>query len=224
MMPRIARVVATGLPHHITQRGNYQREIFANDRDRSRYLSWIKSYSIKFGVKIYAYCLMTNHVHFVAVPLNENSFAKTFNTAHMRYSQYFNRRIEANGHLFQGRFYSCVLDERHLMAAARYVERNPVRAGLVNKPWDWKWSSARAHIGDEQEIFSEEEFLNEMGIKPNHWREYLNDFDNEVWIKEIRQHTLNGRPLGSEIFVGKLEHIFGRPLKALARGRPRVKV
>lgn len=223
-MPRMARVVRVGHPHHITQRGNYQREIFADDGDRNQYLSLMKYCSVKFGVKIYAYCLMTNHVHFVAVPLSEDSFAKTFNTAHMRYSQYFNQRIKANGHLFQGRYYSCILDENHLMAAARYVERNPVRAGMVHRAWDWKWSSALAHVGEREGVFNEEEFLDEMGIGHEDWREHLKDFDSEAWVKEIRQHTLTGRPFGSREFVSKLEEIFGRRLKALARGRPKLKV
>jgi putative transposase len=128
-MPRIARVVAVGLPHHITQRGNYRQDVFFDTDDRRQYLLWIGEYSAKYGLSVLAYCLMQNHVHFIAIPREANSLAKTFNAAHMRYSQYFNKKLKQRGHLWQGRFYSCVLDESHLMLASRYIERNPVRAG-----------------------------------------------------------------------------------------------
>ena len=153
-MPRIARIVAVGLPHHITQRGNYRQEVFLDDSDRRQYLSWIQDYSLKYRLSILAYCLMPNHVHYIAIPQEEDSLAKTFNIAHMRYSQYFNKKIKAGGHLWQGRFYSCILDEPHLLMAAKYIERNPVRARLVKKPWEWRWSSAPAHIGMESMLFN----------------------------------------------------------------------
>ena len=137
-MPRIARLVAIGLPHHITQRGNYRQDVFLDDNDRIKYLSWIREYSDKYGLSILSYCLMQNHVHFIVIPEREDSLAKTFNTAHMRYSHYFNKKLKATGHLWQGRFYSCVLDGPHLIVAAKYIERNPVRARLVNKPWQYQ--------------------------------------------------------------------------------------
>lgn len=123
-MPRIARAVAVGFPHHITQRGNYRQTVFEKNDDYSVYLDWLKNYSDKYSLKIWAYCLMSNHVHFVVVPQENDSMARTFNTLHMRYSQYMNKKHEAAGHLWQGRFYSCVLDERHLYACMRYVENN----------------------------------------------------------------------------------------------------
>ena len=140
-MPRIARIVAVGLPHHITQRGNYNQNVFLDDNDRKRYAYWIQEYSAKYGLSILSFCLMQNHVHFIVIPNRGDLLAKTLNAAHMRYSQYFNKKMRAKGHLWQGRFYSCVLDEVHLIAAARYIERNPVRANIVRKPWEWKWSA-----------------------------------------------------------------------------------
>ncbi len=134
-MPRMARVVAVGLPHHITQRGNYRQDVFLNADDKGRYLAWVQEYSVKYNLSILAYCLMQNHIHFIAIPNQPDSLARAFNSAHMRYSQYFNSKLKRRGHLWQGRFYSCVLDESHLVLAARYIERNPVRAGLVEKPW-----------------------------------------------------------------------------------------
>ncbi len=91
-MPRIGRVVAVGLPHHITQRGNYRQDIFSDDSDREKYLEWFREYSNKYELSELGYCLMTNHVHFIVIPNKEDSLAKTFNTTNMRYSQYFNRK------------------------------------------------------------------------------------------------------------------------------------
>jgi putative transposase len=150
-MPRIARIVAPGHPYHVTQRGNYRQAIFRNDEDRARYLSWVNEYSRKFHLSVWAYCLMDNHVHFIVQPREEKSLAKVFSVAHMRYAQYFNKERKASGHLWQGRFYSCLLDEPYLMAAMRYVDRNPVRAKMVKSPSQWKWSSAAAHIGGTDE-------------------------------------------------------------------------
>ena len=103
-MPRVARIVAPGYPHHITQRGNYAQEVFPEDSDRQQYLEWIAEYSKKHEVSLLGYCLMGNHVHFIAVPRKDDSLAKTFNAAHMRYSQYINKKRNVRGHLWQGRF------------------------------------------------------------------------------------------------------------------------
>ena len=141
-MPRISRAVAVGFPHHITQRGNYRQSVFERKDDYLFYLEWLKTYSSKYSLKIWAYCLMKNHVHFIAVPMESDSMARTFNTLHMRYSQFMNQRRNARGHLWQGRFFSSVLDERHLYAGMRYVENNPVRARIVKKADEYRWSSA----------------------------------------------------------------------------------
>jgi len=133
-MPRIARAVAKGYPHHVTQRGNYRQTVFEDDEAFIQYKTWLKEYGQKFGLEIRADCLMTNHVHFVCVPQREDSLAKTFDTLHMRYSQYFNRKKGAIGHLWQGRFFSCSLDETHLYAAIRSIEKNSLRAKIVRSP------------------------------------------------------------------------------------------
>ncbi|WP_419470087.1 transposase [Candidatus Kuenenia sp.] len=112
----MASTVASGYPHHVTQRGNYQQPVFEDESDFRQYLQWLQEYSTKYPLKIWAYCLMTNHVHFVCVPEKEDLLARTFNTLHMRYSQYFNQKRKLKVHLWQGRFYSCILDERHLRA------------------------------------------------------------------------------------------------------------
>lgn len=224
-MPRLARVVGVDLPHHITQRGNYRQNIFNNDSDRKRYLLWVSEYARKNGLSVLAYCLMDNHVHFVGIPKTSAALAHTFNFAHTRYSQYFNKKHNENGHLWQGRFYSCVLDGRHLIAAARYIERNPVRAGLVKAAADWKWSSAKAHCSGESGDFDFDlaQLWECLEIKQTEWREFLEKTENEGEISDIRTYTHTGRPLGTGGFVGKLEEKFGRRLHALSVGRPKIK-
>ncbi|MBU1727145.1 MAG: transposase [Candidatus Omnitrophica bacterium] len=221
-MPRIGRIVAVGLPHHITQRGNYQQKVFVNEDDRKQYLHWIQMYSEKYGLCILAYCLMNNHVHFIAIPAKEDSLCKTFNTAHMRYSQYFNRKLKQRGHLWQGRFYSCVLDEPHLILAARYIERNPVRAGLVQQPWQWPWSSALAHIAQkEADFIGLNDFLKIVGKHHGSWKAYIGFTEELSFLHAIRKNTLTGRPLGTIPFIKALEEKFHRSLSALPTGRPK---
>ncbi len=220
-MPRIARVVAKGYPHHITQRGNYRQPVFEEDNDYVQYLEWLKDYGKKCSLKIWAYCLMSNHVHFVCVPEQEDSLARTFNALHMRYSQYFNQKKKMKGHLWQGRFYSCILDEKHLYAAVRYVENNPVRAGIVRKPQRYKWSSARSHVNREKDSVLSQGCYLEKEIED--WLEYLREKEDEQIIRNIRKSSMTGRTCGDERFMKKLERIFGRRLRALPWGRPRKK-
>jgi len=218
-MPRISRAVAIGYPHHITQRGNYRQAVFNSDEDFNKYLQLLKKYSEKYALKIWAYCLMSNHVHFVAVPMNGDSLAKTFNTLHMMYSRYFNQKSGANGHLWQGRFFSCVLNEPHVYAAVRYVENNPVRAKMIDKPEDYKWSSARFHVYKHPDsVLAEGCYLTET-VKD--WREYLNEKGDPHMTATLIQRTKTGRPCGDETFTGIIEGITGRRLTALSVGRPK---
>ncbi|MBW2039797.1 MAG: transposase [Deltaproteobacteria bacterium] len=117
-----------GYSHHITQRRNYRQPVFEPEADYLQYLQWLREYCKKYFLEIWAYCLMSNHVHFVGVPMKDDPLARTFNTLYIRYSQYFTQKRKATGHLWQGRFYPCILNERHSYAAIRYVENNPVRA------------------------------------------------------------------------------------------------
>lgn len=220
-MARIARVVVPGLPHHITQRGNYQQDTFIDDTDRKRYLSLVEEYSKKHGVSLLSYCLMSNHVHYIAIPEEKDSLARAFKTAHMRYSQYFNKKVGIFGHLWQGRFYSCVLDELYLMNTARYIERNPIRGGLAKKPWDWRWSSAVSHINNGKEgIVKLGDLFSIIDMNYEKWRLYIDEKEDSKKIDEIKKHTMTGRPLGAEEFIKKLERRLGRRLRALPKGRP----
>jgi len=221
-MPRIARLVAVGLPHHITQRGNYKQKVFLNTADKKQYLLWVKEYSIKFGLSILAHVLMPNHVHFIAIPSEAYSLSKSFNAAHMRYAQYFNQKLNLRGHLWQGRFYSCILDLGHLLLAARYIERNPVRAGLVEQPWQWPWSSALIHVGNKGGDYIElGDFLGIVGMSCDEWKRYINCEENVQELQRIRKYTRVGRPLGTSLFIKRLEDKFGRNLSITPVGRPR---
>ena len=199
--------------------------MFLDDNDKVKYLSWIQEYSIQYKLSILAYCLMQNHVHFITVPQREDSLSKTFNTAHMRYSHYFNRKLKATGHLWQGRFYSCVLDEPHLILAARYIERNPVRAQIVQKPWQWKWSSAKVHINKKEQspIMLKDLFEIIDDMPYDSWKEYIDSKEDKQTLDNIRSYTLTGRPLGAVSFIEGLEKKFSRRLLALPRGRSKRK-
>ena len=218
-MPRIARAVAVGYPHHITQRGNYRQTVFEKDVDYLQYLEWLKLYSRRYSLKIWAYCLMQNHVHFIAVPMEPDSLAKSFNTLHMRYAQHINMRNKSTGHLWQGRFYSCVLDEKHLYAKIRYVENNPVSAGVVKKAEGYQWSSAPSHVkGKIDTVLSGDCYIVER-IKD--WSSYLREEEEALLIEDIRKNTKTGRLCGDDEFILRLEGLIRRKLSALPWGRPR---
>lgn len=217
-MPRVSRAIAVGYPHHVTQRGNYRQTVFAEESDYARYLELLADFCPKYGLDIWAYCLMPNHIHMVGVPGRQESLARLFNTVHMLYAQYFNRKRNATGHLWQGRFFSCILDERHLYAAVRYVEMNPVRSGLAETPQEYPWSSAKAHItGVHDPILSAGCFLNET-IKD--WARYLGTDSDQEATGHLIKATKIGRPCGGEDFVKKMEEFLDRRLTARPRGRP----
>jgi putative transposase len=219
IMARIARVVYPGVPHHVTQRGNRRDDVFFGEEDRRRYLELILEYSRRHALDVWAWCLMTNHVHFVAVPTGADSLAATFKPVDMRYSQHVNRTQRLTGHLWQGRPYSCPLDDTHLWMAVRYVERNPVRAGLVARAEEWPWSSAAGHAGLRHDPLVTGN-LERRGVVAD-WREWLRQGDDEESMNRLRHVTRSGRPLGSADFVARLEAFAGRHLAARAVGRPK---
>lgn len=219
-MPRIARAVIPGIAHHVTQRGNRREDIFFEDADRQRYLQLLLEYSTKHGLKILAYCLMTNHVHLVCIPEKAPTFGMVFRPLDLRYTQHINFKLGMTGRLWQGRPFSCALDDEHLIAAVRYVERNPVRARMVRKAEQYPWSSAGAHCG-----FREDPMLSSLqGLVPvrtEDWSAWLAEKEDEGMLATIRLHTRTGRPAGDKRFVSALESRSGRRLLARSIGRPR---
>jgi len=217
-MARLARLIVPGYPHHITQRGVRSIDIFADDEDRNTYLHCLAEEAERCGVEFMGWCLMTNHVHLIAVPAREDSLSRGIGGAHRRYTRMKNFREGVRGYLFQGRFHSCVLDEPHLIAAGRYVERNPVAAGMISEPWDYPWSSARFHCG----LTPDDPLVKERKLPQliDNWTDYISAADAKM-EQVIRRKTQTGRPAGDETFVFRLEALVGRRLRLKSPGRPK---
>lgn len=215
-MSRQARIVIPGIPHHVTQRGNRRAAIFNTDDERRKYLQLIEHYMRRYGMRAQAYCLMDNHVHWVVTPAREGALGETFREVHGRYGEVYNRARSTSGHVFQARFFSCPLDEEHLWAAVRYVERNPVRAGMVIHAEDYPWSSAAAHCDGACSALLDEAFP-PAGVISN-WRDWLR-LENGQQTERLRRQTLTGRPCGGSAFLAKLEALTNRVLQPLKRGR-----
>ena len=219
-MARLARVIAVGIPHHITQRGNARQYILSEDADRIVCLDLLKRYCQLYELALVGYCLMSNHVHLVAIPGRADMLARALKQTHGRYATYWNVTHGSSGHVWQGRFYSCPLDAGHLWMALRYCERNPVRARMVGAPQDWKWSSAAAHCGAESSGMPLEMERWEKRWTATTWREYLAAPETDAELAELRQCTHTGRPLGSREFIAEIERSTQRHLLAKPGGRP----
>jgi len=218
-MPRIARVCAINYPHHVTQRGNNRADVFFEDEDRVFYLKTLGIYSKKYGLDIWAYCLMTNHVHILAVPEREDSLARGIGGTNLIYTQYINHKYNRSGRLWQNRFYSTVTEkEEYLWAVARYIERNPVKAGLVKKSEFYPWSSAKAHILNTRDEMLSGNWLDENERET--YKEYMME-DSQELDGLIRKATSTGRPLGKEVFIKMLEQELERSLLPKKAGRPK---
>lgn len=214
-MARIGRVVIPRYPHHVTQRGNRRQRTFFSDDDYRFYIELMAEFAQKAKTEVWAYCLMPNHVHLVMVPEHEDGLREALGEAHRRYTRHINFRNGWRGHLWQERFHSFVMDEQYLLATVRYVERNPVKAGLCDRPGDWRWSSASAHLtGKDDQLVRVRPMLDRVGD----WASYLagqRSDDDEL----IERHTRTGRPLGDSVFVKQLENITGKALVPQRPGR-----
>ena len=220
-MARLARVVAVDVAHHVTQRGNGRQFILASDAERIVYLHLLQQAVQLHPLSLVGYCLMSNHVHLVVIPRKAEALAKALKQAHGRYAAYWNTTHGSSGHAWQGRFYSCPLDEGHLWEALRYAELNPVRAGMVAQPQEWKWSSAAAHCGQvEPDVGLDMETWRRYWTGTG-WRAFLNAGQSESDVARLRQCTHTGRPLGTEEFIQGLEQSTERRLAPQKGGRPR---
>ena len=182
-------------------------------------MALLREYAPLYDLSLLGYCLMSNHVHLIAVPHTETALAQSLKQAHGRYASYWNGQRSSTGHVWQGRFYSCPLDEEHLWEALRYVELNPVRAGMADSAECWPWSSAAAHCG-----FAEPDPILEVDRWRNRWtagewRGFLARAESATELAALRRFTHTGRPLGSPEFVTGLEASMLRPLAPRKRGR-----
>ena len=202
-------MVIPGLPHHVTQRGNRRQRTFFSDRDYKTYLQLMGQACRAFGVEIWAYCLMPNHIHLLVVPQTEIALAKAIGHGHEAYTRYFNFKNKWRGYLWQGRFSSFPVDDAHLLLAARYIELNPVKAKLVDRPEDYTWSSARAHL-----FLSKDTFINSPALLRHipEWKRFLEEEITKIHVDLLEKHERSGRPLGTVTFLRHLEKIKGIPL------------
>jgi putative transposase len=208
--------VLPGVPCHITQRGVDCRETFSCDSDRRTYVQLLQHNLADAQVRLLGWCLMTNHVHLIAIPERDDSLAVLLRRVHGRYAQYYNTRAARTGHLWQNRYFACALSERHLWTALAYVDRNPVRAGMVRSAGDYRWSSAAAHLSgvDPSDLVDLRWWRDNGG--GDGWEETLGDEDPED-AKMLRRCTDAGRPFGDESFIREMAERTGRNW---TRGRP----
>jgi len=202
------------MAHHVTQRGNLRAQVFWGDCDYRSYLALLAEQVAH--LELLAYCLMPNHVHLIPVPDAEGALADAMKAVHQTYAKRQNAQRNVVGHLWQGRFYSCVMDEAHLWAAIRYIERNPVRAGLMARAEDYPWSSAAAHCGLRDDPLLSASLLLDDAITD--WAAWLR-MEDETESTRIRAHTDTGRPCGSREFQQRISALLGRPVTPRKTGR-----
>ncbi len=223
-MPRLARVVCSGVPFHVTQRGNRRCPVFFDDHDRKSYLANLTHYAERHELAVLAYCLMSNHVHLVVVPATVHALERVLRPLNMRHAQRINRRKRWKGHLWQGRYFASALDERHLWAAIRYVELNPVEARLVHRAEDYAWSSAAAHCALRADsVLTRLPFWTGMFKGIGAWSKWLGRGEDPEERSLLRRNTAKGLPSGSPEFIERLEASTGRRFHDRSPGRPKKK-
>ena len=199
--------------------------VFRDDGDRKEYLRLLSEQAKRFGLSFHAWCLMTNHVHLIVTPKRPDSLARGIGEAHRLYTRMRNFQEDVRGYLFQGRFGSCVLDEAHLIRAARYVEMNAVRARLARKPEQYPWSSAAYHLGraEDDPLATDHRVTRITGD----WKGFLAAAVEAAEERSLERHLATGHPWASEVFVRRLEKRLNRPLRpspgGWPKGRPRKK-
>jgi len=218
-MARLARLVVPGLPHHVTQRGNGRARTFFDDDDYALYRDLLAENCQAAEVEVWAWCLMPSHVQLILAPADADGLRRALAAAHRRYAGILQARRKRSGHFWQGRFGSVVMDEEHLAAAVRYVSLNPVRARLVARPQDWRWSSVRAHLSGRDDGLTT---LAPVSERFAPFRAFLEEPPDGDAVERLRAAESIGRPLGSKAFVARLEKRSGRTLRPAKRGpKPR---
>jgi putative transposase len=220
-MTRRRRIVIPGWVHHVTQRGNHRQTVFFHSEDRNVYLKLVAEYFPRYEIRLIGYALMGNHVHLAVIPEKESSLAEGIGQLHHDFAIWQNIQRGTNGHLWQNRFFSCPVEENRVGQLLRYVELNPVRARIVENPYEWEWSSAQAHLAGR-----DASGLLDM----THWQRAFHDVkwekllaraaDDELVCAEIRKITAKGYLLGSDETALRLEREMGIRLLPRKPGRP----
>ena len=221
-MPRPARSIFAGTPHHVTQRGNHRQRVFFSDADHLSYLHWMREYAALHEVEIIGYCLMPNHVHLILVPASADSLPRMLQQLHARHARRIHRERELTGHLWQGRYFASALDVPYFWAAMRYVELNPVRASMVQRAEDYPWSSAGAHCGQHSDpaLSTHTRWKRQIDGIVN-WSAWLQEGCATHEVEQIRSNGAKSLPCGSASFIESLEATAGKHLRPRPRGRPR---
>lgn len=226
-MARMPRVICPGLPHHVIQRGNNRSAIFYDDSDYHAYLNWLAESMKKYGCSLHAYVLMTNHVHLLLTPKSESSISKTLQSLGRRYVRYVNGVYGRTGTLWEGRYKSSVVQsEQYLLACYRYIELNPVRAGMVTYPGEYRWSSyAYNGLGKfDQYIQEHKEYLRlgaDRSGRSEAYRALFSGTMNDVQLETIRDSANRNQALGNERFKEEIEIHLGRRVSLLNHGGDR---
>lgn len=225
-MPRPARLILPGQPHHIIQRGNNRQPIFFDDRDRRLFRAMLGDALAAHGCALHAYVLMTNHFHLLLTPIEEAGVGRLMQSVGRRYVGHVNRTWLRTGTLWEGRFRSTILDSEHyVMACYRYIEANPVRAAMVARPEDHPWSShGRNALGKPDALVSEHDCYAALGDTPGErqalYRQHFADLSPER-TDTLRDATQRGWVPGRDSFRRQVAAALGRSVDAPVRGRPR---
>ncbi|MBT8354071.1 MAG: transposase [Desulfobacterales bacterium] len=223
-MPRRKRVCPAGYPVHIVQRGNNRQICFASDADMAAFVNWLTKAAQLYGIAIHAWVLMTNHVHLLVTPSSDTAVSKTMQYLGRYYVRYFNFRYRRTGTLFDGRFKSSLVQvDRYLLACQRYIELNPIRAGLVNDPGDYVWSSYRAHaLGTSARMWTPHPMYLALGKNDGErcwtYRNTFSEFLNTDVIQDIRRSLNTGLVFGNERFRNEVEQLTGQSQRLGKRG------
>ncbi len=219
-MPRIARIVGAGYPHHVIERGNNRESVFRDSTDYDKYRFFLSKYSKEKEVAVLAYCLMPNHIHLLVRPSDDEGLAKMMQGITLCYSKYFNEANGRTGRLWECRYHSTVIDaDSYLWTVSKYIEENPVRAGIVKRPEEYPYSSANAHVLGRKDSLLKEPLFDKSEL--DEYRRFVRSEEDKKIIEEIRNQTRLGKPLGDAGFVKTLSERLGCSLSFRPKGRPR---
>jgi putative transposase len=223
-MPRLRRYCPPGIPVHIIQRGNNRQICFTSDSDMAAYANWLAKAAEKYGLRIHAWVFMTNHIHLLATPEYEHTVSRVMQMIGRYYVPYFNQANKRTGTLFERRFRACLVqEEQYFLACPRYIELNPVRAGMVRDPADYIWSSYRTHsFGQDMKLWSGHKSYLELGIEPlerqKNYRSLFESSLDRALIAEIRDSVNTGFGLGKDRFKDQVEQTSGQRQRRQKRG------